>query len=103
MLTWSNHSTTGEHFAFLCDYKLRINVCTSHFTHILDFFQSSTCISPKSPSHSTQTGYLLISAEYYVIDNKILMFLYVLTRPSPLHGVAENTCSYANNVMSEQM
>ena len=25
MLTWSNHSTTGEHFAFLCDYKPRIN------------------------------------------------------------------------------
>ncbi len=26
MLTWSNHSTTGEHFTFLCDYKPRINV-----------------------------------------------------------------------------
>ncbi len=30
MLTWSNHSTTGEHFAFLCDYKPRINAKYEH-------------------------------------------------------------------------
>ncbi len=44
MLTWSNQNTTGEHFAILCDYKLRINQLKLDFLSnilALKFFATS--------------------------------------------------------------
>ncbi len=36
MLTWSDRSTTGEHFAFLRDYKPRINEYTNSILHYIN-------------------------------------------------------------------
>ncbi len=52
MLTWLNQSTTGEHFAILCDYKPRINASKNISRGLIIIyylaFLPSFCVSVRS-------------------------------------------------------